>query len=143
MADWPYSTARWQRLRLAKLAREPLCYACQLRGDTRPAVAVDHVVAISAGGPAFPDFDGLMSLCERCHNEKTRALDHPNVKDGGRRFKGFDAEGNPIDPADDWHGGGAQNHQKLADQGPMGQSHLYLVSNGVGDLGGDDEPFVV
>ena len=28
MAKWPYSTARWQRLRQAKLAQDPLCDYC-------------------------------------------------------------------------------------------------------------------
>jgi 5-methylcytosine-specific restriction endonuclease McrA len=111
MADWPYNTRNWQRLRLAKLAVNPLCYACELRGRAVQAVAVDHVKAINAGGDPFPDFDGLMSLCERCHNEKTKAVDHRD-SGSGRRFKGFDLLGNPIDPDDDWHGGGASNHGK-------------------------------
>ena len=28
MAKWPYSTARWKRLRLAKLAQDPVCQYC-------------------------------------------------------------------------------------------------------------------
>ena len=107
MAEWPYNTKAWKRLRRAKLAAAPLCYACELRGHVTPAAAVDHVKAIKAGGEAFPPLDGLMSLCERCHNEKTNAVDRPDRAASGRRFKGFDTRGNPIDPGDDWHGGGA------------------------------------
>lgn len=107
MADWPYNTRTWQQLRLAKLAHNPMCYACSLRGLVALAVAVDHVKAIKAGGDPFPPLDGLMSLCERCHNEKTNAVDRPDRASSGRRFKGFDVNGNPIDPGDDWHGGGA------------------------------------
>ncbi len=107
MADWPYNTKTWRRLRLAKLASNPICYACELRGRAIPAVAVDHVKAIKAGGDPFPSLDGLMSLCDRCHNEKTNAVDRPDRAASGRRFKGFDVHGNPIDPGDDWHGGGA------------------------------------
>ena len=105
MADWPYNTRTWQRLRLAKLATNPLCYACELRGRAVQAVAVDHVKAIKAGGDPFPPLDGLTSLCERCHNEKTNAVDRPDRAPSARRFKGFDLHGNPIDPADEWHGG--------------------------------------
>lgn len=110
MASWPYNTSTWQKLRLAKLAETPMCYACDLRGLIVPAVAVDHVRSIKSGGAPFPALDGLMSLCERCHNEKTSAVDQPRRATFGRRFKGFDASGNPIDPGDDWHGGGASDH---------------------------------
>ncbi len=107
MADWPYNTQAWKRLRLAKLAAHPLCFACELRGRPVAAVAVDHVKAIEAGGEPFPPLEGLMSLCVRCHNEKTNAVDRPDRASSGRRFKGFDAHGNPIDPGDEWHAGGA------------------------------------
>lgn len=113
MAEWPYNTATWKKLRRAKLEACPLCYACDLRGQMQIAVAVDHVKAIKSGGDPFPSLDGLMSLCARCHNEKTSATDRPDRASSGRRFKGFDANGNPIDPGDDWHGG-ASNHGKCS-----------------------------
>ena len=94
MAEWPYSTANWQRLRRRKLSADPLCYPCQLRGRIVAADTIDHVKAIADGGHPFPDLDGLMSMCARCHNEKTRAQDHPTSKASGRRFKGFDGSGN-------------------------------------------------
>lgn len=103
MARWPYNTSTWQRLRLAKLSTNPLCYACELRGRIVQAVAVDHVKPINQGGEPFPALEGLMSLCERCHNEKTSAMDRPSMQSSGRRFKGFDVNGNPIDPGDEWH----------------------------------------
>jgi 5-methylcytosine-specific restriction endonuclease McrA len=62
---------------------------------------VDHIVAINKGGPAFPPLDGLMSMCEACHNAKTNAVDHPNASGFRRALKGFDLEGNPID-GDGW-----------------------------------------
>ena len=134
MSSWPYNTSTWQRLRAAKLASEPLCFACNLRGRTEPAVAVDHIKAVSAGGDPFPPFEGLMSLCERCHNEKTNAVDRPDRAMKGRRFKGFDLDGNPIDPADEWHaearkekiiprdGGGTADHERLQRQDRWGRS---------------------
>lgn len=102
MANWPYNTAAWRNLRKAKLASEPLCRPCTLRGFTVEAVAVDHVVAINRGGDPFPAFEGLMSMCVRCHNEKTAAVDRSKSKPFARRFKGFNADGNPIDPSDAW-----------------------------------------
>ena len=96
MADWPYSTGTWQRLRLIKLATNPLCEACALRGDLTEANTVDHVLAIAKGGDPFPPLDGLMSLCASCHGEKTRAVDRSGGK--GVRFKGAAVDGLPIDP---------------------------------------------
>lgn len=104
MADWPYSTARWQRLRRLKLSSSPLCEACDMRGQVVPAEHVDHVVAISAGGDPFPPLDGLMSLCPRCHSEKTAAVDRPGGK--GVRFKGASLDGLPIDPSHPFFSGG-------------------------------------
>lgn len=97
MADWPYSTAAWQRLRRLKLSEQPLCEVCARRGRHIIAEHVDHIVSIASGGPAFPETDGLMALCPSCHSIKTRALDQA----GGKRvaIKGCDADGLPLDPA--------------------------------------------
>lgn len=129
MAGWPYNTARWQRLRLAKLASQPVCEPCGLRGAVTLANTVDHVTPVNAGGDPFPPLDGLMGMCERCHNEKTAAHDRRHKKPFARRIKGFDLSGNPADPCDDWHGGGGgSNHQNGSAAGPMGESRIYLVS---------------
>lgn len=114
MAKWPYNTAKWKRLRAAKLAHDPLCYACKMRGEITPADTVDHIHPVSAGGDPYPPLDGLMSLCARCHNEKTNAMDRHDRNGSGRRFKGCDINGNPIDPADLWHTGGGSDHGKVA-----------------------------
>jgi len=102
MAVWPYNTTQWQRLREAKLAVNPTCQACERRGITVPAFAIDHIVAIAAGGPAFPALDGLMSLCESCHNSKTRRVDSADSKAGATPFKGCDVNGDPLWPDDAW-----------------------------------------
>ena len=104
MSKWPYVTSRWQKLRLAKLAESPVCKACELRGLTVVANTVDHILPIRQGGDPFPALDGLMSLCERCHNEKTSSFDRTNGNVNNRRFKGCDTDGNPIDPSDGWWG---------------------------------------
>ena len=128
MAAWPYSTATWQRLRRRKLYVQPFCEPCELRGRNVVADTVDHVKAIADGGDPFPDLDGLMSMCSRCHNEKTNAVDRPDRHGSGRRIKGFDVNGNPIDPADPWHGG-AFNHENGSPLGPTRQSRTYIVSD--------------
>lgn len=103
MSRWPYNTSRWQKLREAKLAETPLCEICTRRGGIEEAVAVDHFTPISAGGSPFPELSGLLSLCLSCHNEKTASFDKPGGQAFRRRFKGFDADGNPVDPFDAWH----------------------------------------
>ena len=112
---WPYSTSAWKRLRLAKLARDPLCEFHALRGETVEATVVDHVVAVRQGGDPFPSLDRLSSLCASCHSEKTSRCDMGRTNPTGRRFAGCDEDGNPLDPADGWWsasaGEGASDHE--------------------------------
>ncbi|MCI5044684.1 MAG: HNH endonuclease [Aquisalinus sp.] len=126
MSEWPYNTAAWKKLRRAKLAAEPFCYPCWLRDRYVFAEVVDHIIAIKSGGEAFPPMDGLMSMCAKCHNEKTAGLDRPNQHVSGRRFKGCDEQGNPIDPDDPWHGG-AKDHEDMPSAIPTAKSQKYLV----------------
>jgi 5-methylcytosine-specific restriction enzyme A len=107
MSVWPYSTQRWQRLRLLKLQQNPLCEACLQVGEIGPAVAVDHRNPISERGrkerlmlEAFPPLDRLASLCESHHNQKTRA-EQLGEKDYMR--KGCDIFGRPLDPDHPWN----------------------------------------
>ena len=96
MAVWPYNTAQWRRLRLAKLAETPNCVPCATRGVVRLANTVDHRVSIASGGDPFPALDGLTSMCGPCHSVKTQAMD----RRGGRgvAFKGCGIDGLPLDP---------------------------------------------
>lgn len=96
-------------------------------GQVALARAVDYVKSIKSGGDAFPPLDGLMSLCDRCHNEKTGAVDRPDRASSGRRFKGCDSNGNTIDPADELHGEGASKDQNGATCGPMWELDRYLA----------------
>lgn len=150
MSKWPYNTATWQRLRAAKLSEQPLCEACLRREVVEPAVAVDHVVAINAGGDPFPPLDGLMSLCEACHNSKTNAKDHPSASGFRRALKGVDTDGNPIDP-EGWEAPlsaryaagngmpepGADSSRETARQGPAGETKTDLVSANDSQQGSD------
>lgn len=55
----------WERLRTAVLRGEPLCRLCR-----RPAVLVDHIRPISAGGARL-DNSNLRPLCRACHDAVT------------------------------------------------------------------------
>ena len=117
MADWPYNTARWQRLRRLKLSSSPICEDCERIGIIRPAQAVDHRDPISAGGEPFPDLDKLASLCNSCHSAKTaRGVEAGAVRTTKPRArKGCDAHGNPLDPTHPWN---TKNRSELSLQGP-------------------------
>lgn len=111
MANWPYNTAAWKRLRDAHLRLEPLCRGCKEIGrGPVPANTVDHVRPVRDGGPAFPDHDGLASYCAACHSAKTaRGVEAGAVRSSKPR-RGCDANGNPLDPAHPWH---AENRSEL------------------------------
>ena len=65
-----YHTSQWKRLRLQKLAQNPMCEHCEIEGRAVAAVMVDHVKEISDGGDAY-DIGNLQSLCYRHHAIKT------------------------------------------------------------------------
>jgi 5-methylcytosine-specific restriction protein A len=100
MARWPYTTQRWQRLRRFKLAVNPLCELCLKQQRIVPAVAVDHVIAIKAGGDPYPALENLTALCEPCHNRKTRIVEQMGKE---LTIKGHDEFGYPLDPNHPWN----------------------------------------
>lgn len=102
MTKRPYSTARWQRLRKAKLARDPVCQYCP-PGRLTPATEVDHILPMARGGDAL-DWDNLKSACRSCHSSKTAFEDGGFGRKPGRaRVKGCDAQGVPLDPNHWWN----------------------------------------
>lgn len=106
MADYPYNTARWKRLRLRHLAMHPTCDACSEAGRLTIANTVDHRTPISTGGEPFPSHDGLASLCPSCHSRKTARGPEAGAVRSTRKVqprKGCDANGNPTDPAHPWN----------------------------------------
>ncbi len=101
---WPYSTARWQRLRDAQLQLHPLCESCIANGGVvRAASHVDHRRAISHGGDPFPGHDGLASLCASCHSAKTARGPEAGAIRSNRPRKGCDITGHPLDPNHPWN----------------------------------------
>ena len=107
VADWPYSTARWQRLRRSKLQSEPLCEMCKADGTLAVASVVDHVRPVKHGGDPFPALDGLTALCASCHGAKTaRGIEAGAAKTTRDRVrKGCDASGRPLAASHPWNGG--------------------------------------
>lgn len=132
MAEWPYSTAAWARLRKAKLSDVPLCETCTMRGRQVIAEAVDHIVSIASGGEAFPSMDGLRSLCTPCHSIKTNALDRAGGK--GVAIKGCGVDGLPLDPDHPFLTGGDNPLEGRAavDQRPAPKDRTQLVSGNSG-----------
>ncbi|MHA0333971.1 HNH endonuclease signature motif containing protein [Sphingomonas aquatilis] len=104
MADWPYNTATWQRLRLAHLSLSPICIGCQARGVLTEANTVDHITAISDGGAAFPGHDGLASYCSACHGAKTARGSEAGAVRTRKPRRGCNPDGTPLDPEHPWHG---------------------------------------
>lgn len=66
-------TARWLRLRRAKLTQNPLCQRCQAEGRVRAATEVHHIKPVEDGlslrekESLMFDPHNLMALCHACH----------------------------------------------------------------------------
>lgn len=124
MANWPYSTAQWKRLRLAKLRQSPFCEPCMKRGKRVTGAHVDHITSIASGGLAFPPLDGLMTMCHSCHSIKTAAVDRPGGK--GVRFKGAGLDGLPVDPSHSFFGGNTPSEDE--EQGDGDRQGTWILS---------------
>lgn len=111
MANWPYNTAAWQRLRKAKLSRDPLCEDCQAMGRITPANHVDHCHAISDGGDAFPPLDELSSKCAPCHSAKTARGAEAGAVRSSKPRRGCSTDGTPLDSKHPWTIIGTQGEQ--------------------------------
>lgn len=129
MADWPYSTRTWARLRTAHLSIEPLCRSCKAMGKITLANTVDHVHPISEGGHPFPDHDGLASYCPACHSSKTARGAEAGAARSTKPRRGCKPDGTPLDPAHPWH---AEKSLRAAAQGPPPNTNLELVQEKTG-----------
>jgi 5-methylcytosine-specific restriction enzyme A len=77
-----YQDKRWKKLRRLKLINNPTCERCEEKGRTKLADEVHHIIPFDKGNNkdeidslAF-DYDNLMSLCDKCHDEI-----HKEIKD--------------------------------------------------------------
>ncbi|AZO54848.1 HNH endonuclease [Mesorhizobium sp. M8A.F.Ca.ET.057.01.1.1] len=69
-----YATAQWRRLRLAKLAQDPLCQWCLEREIVEPATEVHHAVAHRGDVARF--WTGpFVSTCKPCHSSRGQRED--------------------------------------------------------------------
>lgn len=59
--------SRWARFAQLYKQRYPLCALCELEGRTTWADVVHHLEPLQSGGEVFPGDDGLVSVCNRCH----------------------------------------------------------------------------
>ncbi len=60
--------ARWVRLRIRKLARDPLCEVCRVAGRTTEATQVHHLKPFNGvNDPLRLQWDNLESICGECH----------------------------------------------------------------------------
>ena len=65
-----YNTSMWHRLRDQTLRDNPLCVRCGMRGRTREATTVDHVVMfIDKHDDMASNSTNLRGLCHRCHGK--------------------------------------------------------------------------
>lgn len=65
---------RWQRARLAYLAKHPLCRMCEAQGRVTEATLVDHIKDHRGDMTLFWDSAGnWQALCKPCHGIKTAA----------------------------------------------------------------------
>lgn len=129
MADWPYNTPTWKRLRRAHLDMSPVCIGCQSMGRITAANTVDHVLPISDGGPPFPSHDGLASYCTPCHGAKTARGSEAGAVRTAKPRRGCNRDGSPLDPAHPWHG----KSLRADDVRPLSPLHSQLVSIGKRD----------
>jgi 5-methylcytosine-specific restriction endonuclease McrA len=68
------SDRRWRRVRLRKLALDPLCEDCLKEGRTELATQVHHRLKRKddPSMESWLDIENLMSLCVSCHSVRTR-----------------------------------------------------------------------
>jgi 5-methylcytosine-specific restriction protein A len=85
--------ATWRKLRATVLREQPMCPVCEAEGKLVPAVDVDHIDNDASNNAR----DNLMGLCRPHHSVKT------NVDHYGRRVRGCDVNGIPLDPDHAWN----------------------------------------
>ena len=86
-----YKTRHWQQLRLAHLAKHPLCAMCDQMGRTAAATVVDHIKPHKGDEGLFFDPENLSSLC-KAHHDSTKA----RIERGNKGWA-IGADGWPID----------------------------------------------
>ena len=68
-----YQTRGWKMLREQRRSANPLCQHCEARGLIRSMTTVDHIISVEERPDLALSFDNTQSLCDFCHNVKTKA----------------------------------------------------------------------
>lgn len=79
--------AAWKRLRLSKLAADPLCWWCLAEGILTAADTVDHIEPITKRPDLRLVWSNLRSGCKACHDAHTAretAAGHRGMRGGPR-----------------------------------------------------------
>lgn len=68
-----YTSAKWQKIRAAKLMNNPLCELCLAKGIIKPAIDIHHkdsFMNYQGAMRLFKAYDStnLLSLCKECHS---------------------------------------------------------------------------
>lgn len=77
-----YASGRWRRLRALKLATDPLCQECLLKGKLEPADTVHHIHERLQRPDLALEIENLLSVCASCHS-----IHHKKVRPTGRRTR--------------------------------------------------------
>jgi len=64
-----HTSPAWKRLRILKLARDPLCQLCLMRQVTTPASEVHHTLSVEDYPEEALNMMYLQSLCSECHDQ--------------------------------------------------------------------------
>jgi 5-methylcytosine-specific restriction protein A len=87
-------TAKWQRLRRAKLSANPECERClEEKNRPEPATEVHHVIPVEHGltyrekETLMFDFGNLRSLCHDCHVKTHNEMGRSGKKQNRRKTK--------------------------------------------------------
>ena len=103
MADWPYSTAQWQRVRRMVLHSQPLCAACAELGYSTPSDVVDHIQPVRDRPDLAFTLDNLRGLCKLCHDSAKKREEMRGHEIGSKR------DGSPMDAKHFGNDGGGRS----------------------------------
>lgn len=92
-----YNRAAWKRLRLAQLAKHPLCWTCASIGKTTPADVVDHHIPHKGSERLFFDAGNLRSMCKTCHDSVKQKQEKTGI------MLGSNDQGMPLDENHHWN----------------------------------------
>lgn len=71
-----YKTSRWQRLRMAVLARDMFtCRMCGIVCAGKGEAVADHITPHRGDEALFWDGSNLMCLCAHCHNSTKQVME--------------------------------------------------------------------